>query len=60
LFGAEFAVEIHDKLMGELLKETQQGLVGEYATNLMRYVKILDLGEEARVRHFVRGVKVWY
>jgi hypothetical protein len=35
----------------------QQGLVGEYATNLMRYFKVLDLGEEARVRHFVRGLK---
>jgi hypothetical protein len=57
LFRAKFAVENHDKLMGELLKETQQGLVGEYATNLMRYFKVLDLGEEARVRHFVRGLK---
>jgi hypothetical protein len=58
LFRAEFAVENHDKLMGELLKETQKGLVGEYATNLMRYFKVLDLGEEARVRHFVRGLKL--
>jgi hypothetical protein len=57
LFRAEFAVENHDKLMGELLKETQKGLVGEYATNLMRYFKVLDLGEESRVRHFVRGLK---
>jgi hypothetical protein len=57
LFKAEFAVENHDKPMGELLKETQQGLVGEYATNFMRYFKVLDLGEEARVRHFVRGLK---
>jgi hypothetical protein len=45
LFRAEFAVENHDKLMGELLKETQQGLVGEYATNLMRYFKVLDSGK---------------
>jgi hypothetical protein len=57
LFRAEFAVENHDKLMGDLLKETQKGLVGEYATNLMRYFKVLDLGEETRVRHFVRGLK---
>jgi hypothetical protein len=57
LFRAEFAVEKCDKLMGELLKETQQGLVGEYATNLMQYFKVLDLGEEARVRHFVHGLK---
>jgi hypothetical protein len=57
LFRAEFAAENHDKLMGELLKKSQQGLVGEYATNLMRYFKVLDLGEEARVRHFVRGLK---
>jgi hypothetical protein len=57
LFRAEFAVENHDKLMGGLSKETQQGLVGEYATNLMRYFKVLDLGEEPRVRHFVRGLK---
>jgi hypothetical protein len=27
------------------------------ATNMMRYFKVLDLGEEARVRHFVRGLK---
>jgi hypothetical protein len=27
---AEFAVKNHDKLMGELLKATQKGLVGEY------------------------------
>jgi hypothetical protein len=57
LFRAEFAVESHGKLMGELLKETQKGLMGEYATNLMRYFKVLDLGEESRVRHFVRGLK---
>jgi hypothetical protein len=57
LFRAEFAVENHDKLMGKLLKETQQGLMGEYATKLMQYFKVLDLGEEARVRHFVRGFK---
>jgi hypothetical protein len=56
LFRAEFAVENHDKLMGEILKETQKGLVGEYATNLMRYFKVLDLGKESRVRHFVRGL----
>jgi hypothetical protein len=31
--------------------------VGEYATDMMRYFKVLDLGEEARVRHFVRGLK---
>jgi hypothetical protein len=55
LFKAEFAVENHDKLMGELLKATQKGLVGEYATDMMRYFKVLDLGEEAR--HFVRGLK---
>jgi hypothetical protein len=48
LFKAEFAVENHDKLMGELLKATQKGLVGEYATDMMRYFKVLDLGEEAR------------
>jgi hypothetical protein len=54
---AEFAVENHDKLMGELLKATQKGLVGEYATDIMRYFKVLNLGEEARVRHFVRGLK---
>jgi hypothetical protein len=57
LFKAEFAVEDHDKLMGELLKATQKGLVGEYATDMMRYFKVLDLGEEARMRHFVRGLK---
>jgi hypothetical protein len=57
LFKAEFAMENHDKLMGELLKATQKGLVGEYATDMMRYFKVLDLGEEARVRHFVRGLK---
>jgi hypothetical protein len=57
LIKAEFAVENHDKLMGELLKATQKGLVGEYATDMMRYFKVLDLGEEARVRHFVRGLK---
>jgi hypothetical protein len=57
LFKAEVAVEIHDKLMGELLKATQKGLVGEFATDMMRYFKVLDLGEEARVRHFVRGWK---
>jgi hypothetical protein len=52
-----FRVDNHDKLMGELLKATQKGLVGEYATDMMRYFKVLDLGEEARVRHFVRGLK---
>jgi hypothetical protein len=57
LFKAEFAVENHDKLMGELLKATQKGLVGKYATDMMRYFIVLDLGEEARVRHFVRGLK---
>jgi hypothetical protein len=57
LFKAEFAVENHDKLMGELLKATQKGLVGEYAADMMRYFKVLDLREEARVRHFVRGLK---
>jgi hypothetical protein len=57
LFRAEFAVENHDKMMGKLLKETQKGLVGKYATNLMRYFKVLDFGEESRVRHFVRGLK---
>jgi hypothetical protein len=57
LFKAEFAVENHDRLMGELLKATQKGLVGEYATDMMRYFKVFDLGEEARVRHFVRGLK---
>jgi hypothetical protein len=31
--------------------------VGEYATDMMPYFKVLDLGEEARVRHFVRGLK---
>jgi hypothetical protein len=44
--------------MGELLKATQKGLVGEYAIDMMRYFIVLDLGEEARVRHFVRGLKV--
>jgi hypothetical protein len=57
LFKAEFVVGNHDKLMGELLKATQKGLVGEYATDMMRYFKVLDLGEAARVRHFVRGLK---
>jgi hypothetical protein len=57
LLKAEFAVENHDKLMGELLKATQKDLVGKYATDMMRYFKVLDLGEEARVRHFVRGLK---
>jgi hypothetical protein len=50
-------VENHDKLMGELLKATQKGLVGEYATDMMRCFKVLDLGEEACVRCFVRGLK---
>jgi hypothetical protein len=36
---------------------TQKGLVGEYATDMMRYFKVLDLREEARMRHFVRGLK---
>jgi hypothetical protein len=58
LFKAEFAVKNHDKLMGELLKATQKGLVGEYATDMMRYFKVLDLGEEARVRHFVPGKRL--
>jgi hypothetical protein len=57
LFKAEFAVENHDKLMGELFKATQKGLVGEYAADMLRYFKVLDLGEEARVRHFVRRLK---
>jgi hypothetical protein len=39
LFKAEFAVENHDKLMGELLKATQKGLVGEYATGMMDILK---------------------
>jgi hypothetical protein len=57
LFKAEFAMENHDKLMGELLKATQKGLVGEYATDMMRYFKVLDWGKEARVRHFVWGLE---
>jgi hypothetical protein len=57
LFKAEFAVENHDKLMGELLKATLKGLVGKYATDMMRYLKVLELGDEARVQHFVRSLK---
>jgi hypothetical protein len=57
LFKAEFAVENHDKLMGELLKATQKGLASKYATEMMRYFKVSDLEEEARVQHFVRGLK---
>jgi hypothetical protein len=43
--------------MGELLKATQKGLVGEYATDMMRYFKVLDLEEEAKVQHSVCGLK---
>jgi hypothetical protein len=28
-----------------------------YATDMMQYFKVLDLGEEARVEYFVRGLK---
>jgi hypothetical protein len=59
LFKAEFAVENHDKLMGELLKATQKGLVGEYAIDIMRYFKVLDLGEEARVRKRLSKLMSW-
>jgi hypothetical protein len=57
LFKAAFAVENHDKLMGELLNTTQKGLVGKYATDMMGYFTVLDLEEEACVRHFTCAVQ---
>jgi hypothetical protein len=56
-FKAEFAVENLDKLMSELLLKTQKGEVGEYATEMMEYFKMLQLDEAAKIRHFVRGLK---
>jgi hypothetical protein len=56
-FKAEFVVENQDKLMSELLKKVQKDGVGEYATEMMEYFKMLQLDEKARIRHFVRGLK---
>jgi hypothetical protein len=56
-FKAEFAVENLDKLMSELLLKTQKGEVGEYATEMMEYFKMLQVDEAAKIRHFVRGLK---
>jgi hypothetical protein len=56
-FKAEFAVENQDKLMSELLEKTQKGGVGEYATKMNEYFKMLQLDEKSKIRHFVRGLK---
>jgi hypothetical protein len=56
-FKAEFAVENQDKLMSELLEKVQKDGVGEYATEMMEYFKMLQFDEKARIRHFVRGLK---
>jgi hypothetical protein len=54
---AEFAVENQDIRMSELLEKVQKDGVGEYATEMMEYLKVLRLAEKARIRHFVRGLK---
>jgi hypothetical protein len=56
-FKAEFAVENQDKLMSELLEKVQKDGVGEYATEMMEYFKMLQLDEKARIRYFVRSLK---
>jgi hypothetical protein len=56
-FKAEFAVENQNKLMSELLERVQKDGVGEYATEMMEYIKMLQLDEKTRIRHFVRDLK---
>jgi hypothetical protein len=55
-FKAKFAVQNQDKVMSELLKKVQKDGVGEYATKMMEYFKMLQLDETANIRHFVRGL----
>jgi hypothetical protein len=43
--------------MSELLEKVQKEGVGEYATEMMEYFKMLQLDETAKIRHFVRGLK---
>jgi hypothetical protein len=43
--------------MSELLEKVQKDGVGEYATEMMDYFKMLQLDETAKIRHFVRGLK---
>jgi hypothetical protein len=43
--------------MSELLEKVQKDGVGEYATEMMEYFKMLQLDEKAKIRHFVRGLK---
>jgi hypothetical protein len=56
-FKDEFVVENQDKFMSKLLKKVQKDGVGECATEMMEYFKMLQLDEKAKIRHFVRGLK---
>jgi hypothetical protein len=60
-FKAKVAVENQDRLTSELLEKVQKKGVGEYATEMMEYFKMLQLDETAKIRHFkCAGFEVWY